>query len=67
MSAFQGQTTAEITAEAKDRMKRTVGDLGRDLATIRTGRASLAILDPIRVDYYGTPHPPQSGRHVGHP
>ena len=57
MSAFQGQTTAEITAEAKDRMKRTVGDLGRDLATIRTGRASLAILDPIRVDYYGTPTP----------
>jgi ribosome recycling factor len=31
--------------------------LGRDLAKLRTGRASLAILDGIRADYYGTPTP----------
>jgi ribosome recycling factor len=29
----------------------------RDLAKVRTGRASLAILDGVRVDYYGTPTP----------
>jgi ribosome recycling factor len=38
-------------------MKKTVEDLGRDMGSIRTGRASLSILDMIRVDYYGTPSP----------
>jgi len=31
--------------------------LGREFATVRTGRASTALLDGIRVDYYGTPTP----------
>ena len=31
--------------------------LGKDFASVRTGRASTALLDPIRVDYYGNPTP----------
>ena len=57
MSHLLGASLTEVIAEAKRRMHKTVGDLGRELASIRTGRASLAILDPIRVDYYGTPTP----------
>jgi ribosome recycling factor len=30
----------------------------RDLGKVRTGRANLALLDGIRVEYYGTPTPP---------
>ena len=39
------------------RMDRTKGDLQHELGTIRTGRASLSLLDHVRVDYYGTPTP----------
>jgi ribosome recycling factor len=38
-------------------MEKAISDLQHDMATIRTGRASLGILDHIRVDYYGTPTP----------
>ena len=38
-------------------MEKAVSDLQHEMATIRTGRASLGILDHIRVDYYGTPTP----------
>jgi len=44
-------------ATAEKKMKATVEATRHDLATIRTGRASLAILDGITVDYYGTPTP----------
>ena len=46
-----------ITSEAKDKMDKSVGALKKDLQKIRTGRASLSILDDVRVDYYGTPTP----------
>ena len=49
--------TKELLADTKDRMRHTVDTVLRDLATMRTGRASLAMLDAIRVDYYGTPTP----------
>ncbi|MGH7205284.1 MAG: ribosome recycling factor [Nitrospiraceae bacterium] len=39
------------------RMEDAVEHLKRDLAGLRTGRASLALLDGIKVDYYGTPTP----------
>jgi ribosome recycling factor len=39
------------------RMNKTVEDLGREMGTIRTGRASISILEPVRVDYYGSPTP----------
>ena len=44
-------------ANAEKKMKATVEATRHDLATIRTGRASLAILDGITVEYYGTPTP----------
>jgi ribosome recycling factor len=40
-----------------ERMEATLEHLKRDLAGMRTGRASLALLDNIRVDYYGNPSP----------
>ncbi len=38
-------------------MKKAVDHLHEDLKTLRTGRASLNILDSVRVDYYGSPTP----------
>lgn len=43
--------------ETRDRMGKSISSLGNELKRIRTGRASLSILDGIRVDYYGTPTP----------
>jgi ribosome recycling factor len=40
-----------------ERMEATLEHLKRDLAGLRTGRASLALLDNVRVDYYGTSTP----------
>jgi ribosome recycling factor len=40
-----------------ERMDASLEHLKRELATLRTGRASLALLDGIKVDYYGTPTP----------
>ena len=47
----------EIHAAAEKKMKHSVDATRKELATIRTGRASLAILDGIHVDYYGTATP----------
>lgn len=44
----------EIEANARTRMEKAVGDLQHDMASIRTGRASISVLDNVRVDYYGT-------------
>lgn len=50
-------TVSEIEAAAKQRMEKALTDLQHAMATIRTGRASIHLLDAIRVDYYGTPTP----------
>jgi ribosome recycling factor len=47
----------EVQANLKSRMDKAIGDMQHEMASIRTGRASLGILDHIRVDYYGTPTP----------
>ncbi len=47
----------QISEDAKRRMDKSMEVLQKELASIRTGRASLALLDHIRVDYYGTPTP----------
>lgn len=57
MSALHAENLEELNAEAKKRMGKTVEDLRHELASIRTGRASVSILDPVRVDYYGSPLP----------
>lgn len=46
-----------LIADAGQRMHATVETVRRELATMRTGRASLGMLDGIKVDYYGTPTP----------
>ncbi len=43
--------------ETRERMGKTIADLENELKRVRTGRASLALLDGIRVDYYGTQTP----------
>ncbi len=45
---------ANVLAKAKNNMNEHTERLKRDLATIRTGRASAALLENIKVDYYGT-------------
>lgn len=50
-------TAKDVQASLKSRMEKALGDLQHEMASIRTGRASLGILDHIRVDYYGTPTP----------
>ena len=47
----------EVEANVKVRMEKAISDLQHEMAAIRTGRATLGILDHIRVDYYGTPTP----------
>ncbi len=47
----------DIVADLKTRIEKALDDLRKELAKIRTGRANIAILDGIRVDYYGTPTP----------
>jgi ribosome recycling factor len=46
-----------LIADAKQRMHTSVETVRRELASMRTGRASLSMLDGVRVDYYGTPTP----------
>ncbi len=50
-------TVKEIEANARQRMEKALSDLQHAMATIRTGRASVNLLDNVRVDYYGTPTP----------
>lgn len=47
----------DLLKETEARMNKTVEVLQGDLATIRTGRASPALIEKLRVDYYGTPTP----------
>ena len=46
-----------IYDETRESMGKTVTALRNELKRVRTGRASLSILDGIKVDYYGTPTP----------
>ena len=43
--------------EVEQKMKKVLDHLHQEMKTLRTGRASLAILEPVRVDYFGTPTP----------
>jgi len=45
----------EVIKDAKHRMEKVEADLRAELSTMRTGRASVTILDSVKVDYYGTP------------
>jgi ribosome recycling factor len=50
-------TSKDALAQAKARMEKAVEDFRKDLSSVRTGRANVALLDAIRVDYHGTPMP----------
>ena len=47
----------ELIADAKQRMHGSVETVRREMGSLRTGRASVSMLDNVRVDYYGTPTP----------
>ena len=49
--------TRDAMAQARTRMEKAVEDFRKELATLRTGRANVSLLDHIRVDYHGTPMP----------
>ncbi|HEX9815247.1 MAG TPA: ribosome recycling factor, partial [Myxococcota bacterium] len=52
-----GEDAALVHDEAREGMEKAIRSLKAELQTIRTGRASVALLDGVQVDYYGTPTP----------
>lgn len=50
---------SETLTDAEQRMGKAVDALRRELSTVRTGRANPALVEHLRVDYYGTPTPLQ--------
>ncbi len=50
-------TTSEIYKDAEVRMKKSIEHLQHELARIRTGRATPALLDVVKVEYYGSTVP----------
>jgi ribosome recycling factor len=51
------EITDELLADARERMGKSVESTNGEFASVRTGRASPALLDRIVVDYYGAPTP----------
>ncbi|MDT5120719.1 MAG: ribosome recycling factor [Acidobacteriota bacterium] len=47
----------DVIKEARPRMEAAIEDVRRKLATVRTGRAAVSLLDNVMVEYYGTPTP----------
>jgi ribosome recycling factor len=56
-TAHNFQNIKEIDAHAKSRMDKVLSDLQHEMAGVRTGRASVGLLDNIRAEAYGTPMP----------
>jgi len=48
---------ANVKSNASAGMTKALESFKRDLSKVRTGRASLSLLDDVKVDYYGTPTP----------
>ena len=55
MAAIPG--LKEAYATLKGRMDKAVDDFRREMAAVRTGRASVHMLDSVQVEYYGSPMP----------
>jgi ribosome recycling factor len=51
------ELTDELIADARDRMGKSVESIRHEFGSVRTGRASPALLDRIQVDYYGASTP----------
>ena len=50
-------TIKDEIAQIRKRMEKAIDDIRKELTSIRTGRASISILDNIQIDYYGVPTP----------
>jgi ribosome recycling factor len=57
----------EILFDAEERMEKAVAVLRDELRGLRTGRASPALVDSVRVDYYGSPTPLKQLANIGAP
>src|SRR5436189_5949378 len=51
------QSMQDLLKDIETRMNGSLDTLGRELASVRTGRAAPGLLDTVRVDYSGTPTP----------
>jgi ribosome recycling factor len=60
-------TIEEFLEDAVRRMDRSVDTIGTEFNSVRTGRASAALLDRIQVDYYGQPTPLKTIATIGVP
>ncbi len=56
-----------ILQDAKRRMRATIDNIGAELAKLRTGKASAALLDGVRVEYYGAQVPLKQVANIGVP
>ena len=56
-AAHTFQSVKEIDGNVRSRMEKVLTALQHDMAGVRTGRASVSLLDNVRADYYGTPTP----------
>jgi len=54
---YNFQNVRDVEGHAKTRMDKVLTDFQHEMAGIRTGRASVAIFDNLKMDYYGTPTP----------
>ncbi len=57
----------EVVKDAESRMKKSLDTIQQEMAVIRTGRATPALLDPIKVEYYGTTVPLRQVASIGAP
>ena len=48
---------ADLTQDTEKKMKASIDHLHHELGKLRTGQASIALVDDLKVDYYGTPTP----------
>ncbi len=56
-TAHTFQNAKEVETQAKAKMDKVLSGLQHEMAGVRTGRASVNLLDNVRADYYGTPTP----------
>jgi ribosome recycling factor len=66
MSA-ESEVVAMVLDDTKEKMAKAVEHTSAELATIRTGRASPALVEKLKVEYYGTPTPLQQIAGIGTP
>jgi ribosome recycling factor len=67
MSTVSHPQLSTAIQQAEEKMKKTIEKMRQDFSTLRTGRASAALLDNVRVDYYGSQVPLKQVAAVGAP